>query len=705
MWSALGKYKSIVISIALFLILDASVLTLNFYISFKIAKDAVEVNLAGRQRMLSQRTVKSLYEMHIQDVGSEKFVKAEKELIKTTDLFDATLKSFDMGGQAMGTAGETVVLRKVSSVDGRVSIEDAKVKWKPYFESIKQIFTVSDPLLKKEAIEQAIVFAEVNNLPLLKLMNTLTTDLEKVASSQATTLRYIQTAGITLAVINFLIILFHFLGELRTNDRKLELARQETTEILETVNEGLFLLDKEQQLGSQHSARLSDMFNGRPVENISFSDLIRDLVNPKDLETAERFVSLMFKKNINSNLIKDLNPLNEVQINIPDESGGYITRYLSFDFSRVGKDEKMDFVLVTVNDITRSVELASELAETKEKSEQQIEMLTSILHTNPKSLKRFLASSFDSFERINGSLKNQDKSTIALSKKCKEIFMEVHKFKGDAGALGLDSFSSLAHEFEEDIQSLQQKTRIDGNDFLKLAVHLEGLMRYTESIRDISNKLAEFSNIDVLTTKLQDNKHLAHVAPSSSDWAHLYALSDSVSQREEKLACLVLTGFSEVYLDEPTRSLINDMCIQFIRNSIVHSIENPESRKESGKPALARIDARLVTLPSGQLELNFRDDGNGIDFEKIRAKAIDLGKWDHLNIQSWNKKQLLSLIFESGFSTASGTTTDAGRGVGMDVIGSKVKERNGAIRVACRQGVDCQFVVTLPIISSEEKAA
>ena len=705
MWSALGKYKSIVVSIALFLILDASVLTLNFYISFKIAKDAVEVNLAGRQRMLSQRTVKSLYDMRLHSDEAQAFAKAEDELKKTYQLFDSTLNAFDLGGSATGADGSTVMLRQVNSEKGRAAIEEAKQRWQSYSKAVSNIFNSETRSEKILALDAAIILAEKNNLQLLTLMNTLTVDLEQVATSQAMTLRYIQTAGISLAVINFLIILFHFIGELRVNDRKLEQARQETTEILDTVNEGLFLLDKDLRLGSQHSARLSEMFNGREVVDVYFSDLIRDLVNPKDLETAMRFVSLLFKKNIKSNLIKDLNPLNEIQINLPDEKGGYITRYLSFDFARVGKKDQMDFVLVTVNDVTRSVELANELADAKEKSEQQIEMLTSILHADPKSLGRFMTATFDSFEKINHSLKSQDKSSGAMSRKLKDIFVEVHKFKGDASALELDAFASLAHDFEADIQSLQQKTRVDGNDFLGLAVHLEGMMRYTESIQDISNKLAEFSNGGSVGHIISSHEGQPQSASSSNTWSHLYSLCDSVCQREEKHACLIMTGFNEVNLDEFTHTLVNDICIQFIRNAVVHSIETTDERKTIGKPALARVDARLATLPNGQIELNIRDDGRGIDYEKIRNKAIELGKWDELGVKDWSNKQLLSLIFESGFSTASGITPDAGRGIGMDVIRSRVKENQGKIRISSRNGVDCQFVVTLPLQSNNEQAA
>lgn len=155
MWSALGKYKSIVVSIALFLLLDASVLTLNFYISFKIADDAVGVNLAGRQRMLSQRTVKSLYEIEAFADDDARIQTAEQELRTTFGLFNRTLEAFDRGGAATGANGNDVVLKAVTSAPGRAAIEEAKRIWKPYHDAIDTFLTSNDSDQRKESLDTA----------------------------------------------------------------------------------------------------------------------------------------------------------------------------------------------------------------------------------------------------------------------------------------------------------------------------------------------------------------------------------------------------------------------------------------------------------------------------------------------------------------------------------------------------------------------
>jgi len=697
MWSALGKYKSIVVSIALFLLLDASVLILNFYISFKISDDAIGVNLAGRQRMLSQRTIKSLYELESSEVGSKNYKNALAELALSQELFDMTLSAFANGGTTKDTNGVALQLKAVESTIGLNALKQAQTLWTPYSSAITQVLNHGDSTTSSDYLPEAMALAQANNLPLLKLMNQLTVDLENIATSKATTLRYIQTVGISLAIVNFLIIIFHFLKELRTNDRKLEASRKETTDILDTVNGGLFLLDENQVIAGQHSACLPKLFGREDVANLKFTDLIRGLVKPKDMETAERFIALLFRPDIKSNLIQDLNPLNEIELQIPLAEGGHQTRFLNFDFKRVHSDDKKN-ILVTVNDVTRSTVLAAELAQEKERNEQQMEMLTGILHTEHAALCSFLDSAFSRFEKINTILKDKSKTHESLQRKSEKIFIEVHSFKGDSSALGLDSFADLAHRFEQQIKKVQDMESISGNDFLGLAVHLEGLIRYTEDIQEITSKLAKFASAS----------RAAPDTPTSSPhdkWEKLRDLADSVAARENKDVYITLSGLKELALNEETENLVNDLCVQFIRNSIVHSIEDVTQRVKHRKRPQARIEVQLVSLSGGELELSVSDDGQGIDYEKIRKQALSKSQATESEIRNWDDKKLLKMIFEPGFSTADNVGQDAGQGIGMSVIRERINQAGGRLRITNRSGSNCKFVVTLPRSSKDVLAA
>lgn len=690
--SLFGKYKTLVISIALFLLLDASVLAVNFYTSYQIALDAKTVNLAGRQRMLSQRMVKALFEVEksLAQAASAQVYLAE--VAQATQLFGQTLTAFELGGAAPGAQNDVVLLAPVKPGAGRDALMAAKDIWQVYAQLVDQLLKQKTPDDIKQALVICMDYARSNNLQLLNLMNTLTSDLERAASAKAAQLRLIQTLAIVLAVVNFIIILWHFLGQLRASDQALEAARKETQHILSTVNEGLFLLDKQLRMGSQHSAKLAQMFGsnnaGKTFEHCYFSDFLRDRVRPADLDTALRFVNLLFRRTIKTSLIGDLNPLTQVEINVADEGGGYSTKYMHFDFRRVLVEGDISQVLVTVKDITKEVVLSKELDATREQNAQQIEMLTGILHANPYVLKLFIQNAFDTFGRINELFRAQDKSAAAMERKLRDIYIEIHTFKAEAGSLHLHSVVSLAHELETSIQQVLAQPIVAGTDLFAAIVLLEKLIFYIEGMQKLTEKVALLA---------AEAEPVARGRPKTVNrWQHLQTFAQVLAARHEKKLVVHLTGFNEIQLTQEQARLINDMCLQFIRNAVVHGIEKPQMRVLCNKPAAGRIDLNLIRLADGGIELQVRDDGRGVDYDKIRNQAIFMGLAKADELRTWNNKQIIGLMFKPGFTTAEDVSNDAGRGIGMDVIISRVQRLKGSIKIASRSGQACQFVVTLP---------
>lgn len=694
-FDVLGKYKSIVVSIALFLLLDASVLLLNFYISFEISEDASAVNVAGRQRMLSQRMVKSLMNIQYFMDDDVNRVKAMDELVLTANLFDTTLIAFNNGGEATGADGEKIELAPVTVVAGVQSIQKAQKIWLPYKVKLDELLTITDTAHLPEPLLSTIQYANENNLTLLTLMNTLTGSLEGVASSKASRLRMIQTIGISLAILNFFIIMFHFLRQLRESDAKVESARQETVEILDTVNEGLFLIDKDLNLGSQYSKKLLEMFGQAHIDNISFKSLLQHTVNKKDLDTAERFLHLLYREDIKSELITDLNPLKSIQVSISNPDGTFTQKFFSFSFSRVYKGNVIKDILTTVRDVTEEMRLAKELEHSKKQNEQQFTVLNEILYGNPEAIAAFLDNCFTSFERINDLLRRPAKSSAALKAKLVEICVETHHLKGESGALELYGFETLSHDFETDIVRISALDNLSGDHFLPLIVEFEKMIRYAESMQLLSRKLSSFSAVEVTPEA---------VAAPQNEWQHLYNLVDTVSARYGKNVELIMSGLTEVTLSRDLRDLLNDISIQCIRNSIIHGIEVPEKRTQANKPTFGRIDIRLVQTANGDFEFNYSDDGAGINYEAIRQKAIESGRWNDADITSWDTKKLMTLLFHPGISTAANVTKDAGRGVGMAVIRSKVKEMNGKIKVGSRKGINTHISILLPALMTTQVA-
>lgn len=699
-----GKYRGIIISVALFLLLDASVLIFNFYVSFEIADDAVGVNLAGRQRMLSQRMAKTLLVLDVSRNDPAAFKSAFDELQLSKGLFDETLNGFIGGGQVRGAGKDLVVLEPVANRLGKDSLQNTAQLWLPYKKAIENF---SDAVTSggdySSELAAAVALARSHNLTILTSMNDLTVSLEQVAASKATRLRAIQTLGICLAIVNFLFIMLHFVRQLRDSDRVIERARRETTEILETVNEGLFLIDKELVIGEQHSAKLSEVLGKQDFAGQSFQTLLESIVSAKDAETARGFIELLFDEKIKEKLIGDLNPLNNVEVNIASHSGGFLTKHLQFSFARAYQKNDDDVpeishVLVTVLDITEQVKLERALNESRKHNESQLEMITSLLHTHPGLLREFIANSFNCFNRINNILRQPAKTGQAVREKAVSIFREIHNFKGEAASLKLEFFETAAHKMEDTLTELRDKHDLTGNDYLGLTVQLENLISYTQQVEHLTEKLGQFAIVTgskpkFVSTPVTSNRS-GHV------WDHLHDFVQNIALRNGKLVNLVSSGLSEIELDAEYEQQLKEMVIQLLRNAVVHGIETPRDRELSEKPMEGRIDLRLAKISPTEMELTVMDDGAGLNYNAIREQALASGKWPEDEIESWTNKHLLGLIFHEGFSTAVEVSKDAGRGVGMEAVMKNVLEHRGRIAVSSRRGRHCRFVITLPIIAA-----
>ena len=703
-----GKYKGILISIALFLLLDASVMILNFYISFEISDDAIGINLAGRQRMLSQRMAKSLYALNNELPGSENFKAAVIELQNSKNLFDETLLAFTRGGATQGADKNKVKLNAVKTDEAKVLLQDAMVIWLPYKSTIDSfLLDVAKNYDVSEHLNQALLQAKKQNIPLLGLMNQLTVNLEHVAASKAIRLRIIQTVGITLAIINFLFIMLHFLRQLRRSDEIIESARKETTEILQTVNEGLFLVNEDMLIGQQYSRKLEDILGVKDIAGQSLHLLLSNMVNERDAVTARAFIELLFDKKMKAKLIGDLNPLNLIEVNIAHAGGGFLCKHLQFSFARAYQGSQISHVLVTVLDVTEKVLLEKALQESRSHNELQIEMLTSLLHTHPSLLQEFIRNSYGCFNRINNILRQPTRSAQALREKATEIFREVHNFKGESASLKLEYFEAKAHGIEDTIVKLQGAPDITGNDYLGLTVQLESLISYTQQVEQLTKKLALFGHQSVKPPAMTTNITEKHIIGGrfQDGWLNLSDYVQHIAQRNGKLVNLITSGVNEIELLPEYGRKIREVCIQLLRNAVIHGIESPADRELSEKPLVGRIDLRIARISQHEMEVVVMDDGAGLDYNAIREKALESGRWSENEIESWGNKNLMALIFHEGFSTASSISPDAGRGIGMDLVMNHVLEHRGKISISSRRGRHCRFVITLPIINAEQAAA
>lgn len=186
--------KRLLCAILMFIVLVGSVLAINYQIATLFAKDATSINLAGRQRMLSQRITKTLLEMRQENFSGINLV-AQQEFRDAVRLFDQTLKGFEQGGLVQGGDGNLLQLRKADTAEAAALVSQAVQAWKPMRETILPRIT-ADEAIPPEVLEAAYAHMQQANLPLLDLMNRLTYSLE---SSRSNIFVWFQFAVLTLA--------------------------------------------------------------------------------------------------------------------------------------------------------------------------------------------------------------------------------------------------------------------------------------------------------------------------------------------------------------------------------------------------------------------------------------------------------------------------------------------------------------------------
>jgi len=199
--------------------------------------------------------------------------------------------------------------------------------------------------------------------------------------------------------------------------------------------------------------------------------------------------------------------------------------------------------------------------------------------------------------------------------------------------------------------------------------------------------------LERLTLRLRDSAFNIRLVPLNILNVKLQRLIRSVSKELGKEVEFITEGLDT----ELDRSMINALeapLMHLIRNAIDHGIEKPEERSRRNKPEKGLL--KFYSYNSGDhVFIQIQDDGNGIDFEKIRAKAIEKGLLS--KNQTYTEKELLNVMMSPGFSTADQVTTVSGRGVGMDVVKKEITAIRGDIEVSTEKGLGSIFTLRLPL--------
>lgn len=208
--------------------------------------------------------------------------------------------------------------------------------------------------------------------------------------------------------------------------------------------------------------------------------------------------------------------------------------------------------------------------------------------------------------------------------------------------------------------------------------------------------LCETTNhVHRITSDLQDQIMKARMMPIEATFNRLPRIIRDLAQKLEKDIRLEVSG-GETELDRSVIEVIGDPLIHILRNSVDHGIELPADRVAAGKPAQGTIwlSARHQ---ENHIVVEIRDDGRGIDVERVKAKAVTAGLLTQDVADRMSDKDACQLIFNNGLSTAKVVSEVSGRGVGMDIVKSNIQKLGGLIEVDSDFGKETRISLRIPL--------
>ncbi|HYM76875.1 MAG TPA: chemotaxis protein CheW [Candidatus Dormibacteraeota bacterium] len=283
--------------------------------------------------------------------------------------------------------------------------------------------------------------------------------------------------------------------------------------------------------------------------------------------------------------------------------------------------------------------------------------------------------------------------------------------RGDRRRLG-EILVGLGFCRQEDVNAAQHalETRSQaGVETVRVGVDLlDTLMNLVGELVLARNQLLQASNtvenlplqsvaqrINLIVTEVQEQVMKTRMQPIGNVWNKFPRTVRDLALSCGKEAHLEMEG-ADTELDRTIIEAIKDPLTHLVRNAIDHGIETPEVRRQSGKDAAGRLILRAFH-EGGRVNIEIRDDGAGLNVDRLIQKAIERGLITTQQAQQMNERDVFNLIFLPGFSTAEAVTNVSGRGVGMDVVKTNVERISGTIDVQSAAGKGTTVRVSIPL--------
>ena len=256
----------------------------------------------------------------------------------------------------------------------------------------------------------------------------------------------------------------------------------------------------------------------------------------------------------------------------------------------------------------------------------------------------------------------------------------------DAGALRGAADSSI----RVDVELLDQLMRQVG----ELVLARNRISRLASAAQDV-DLTRSAQQLNLIASELQEGVMRTRMQPIEHVWSKMPRVVRDLAAACGREVRLELVG-GDTELDRSLLEAVKDPLTHLVRNAVDHGIEPRDARLAAGKPAQGLLELR-ASHAGGQVAVEVRDDGRGIDPEVVAAKAVAKGLRTPEQVAAMSPNELLQLLFLPGFSTADTVTNVSGRGVGMDVVRTRIEAIGGAVDVESVVGAGTVWRLRIPL--------
>lgn len=221
-----------------------------------------------------------------------------------------------------------------------------------------------------------------------------------------------------------------------------------------------------------------------------------------------------------------------------------------------------------------------------------------------------------------------------------------------------------------------------------------------KQVRQLSKRLFEDQqSFGVAVDALLDETKRAVMLPLSTLFKGLPRMVRELARSQKKAIDFEVSG-DDVEVDKRVLDEMRDPLMHLLRNCVDHGIEPADERASGGKPRRGRLRIEVEQIAADRVQLSIRDDGRGIDTERVRRAAVQSGVLTDSQSRSLAREELLQLVFRSGVSTSERVSNISGRGLGMAICREGIERLGGTIAIDSRSGVGTSFRIVLPVALS-----